>query len=160
MQKLSVLRIAYWGPKGAMQVGQLIVHIDVAADYLKIFQQFFQEHFPFGSVRAIDYFFHDDERYSSDPGIGSRVDLRSMEADNTSALCARYIVGTKIPSDHSSGVAVDFNPSKFNPWVKYTDETCTTPEIVVPAQAKQFADRSVYVKGMLTEETIKPILEV
>ncbi|MGF1807992.1 M15 family metallopeptidase, partial [Aliivibrio sifiae] len=85
--------------------GQIVV-LDAVAPYVDhIFTELYQQRFPIAQAKPI-------ENYSGD-------DIKSMDANNTSAFNYRPITGKSSLSLHAYGVAVDINPLQ-NPFVEFT----------------------------------------
>lgn len=126
-QYLVLVRVLYLGFDGDQHVGQLVVHRDIAADIVWIFQQLFLHGFPIASIVPIVAFGWSDER--------------SMAANNTSGLNYRYIAGTVRLSMHAYGLAIDINPWQ-NP--------CCSNGVWVPPGARY--DPSVL--GTITADSI------
>ena len=72
-------------------------------------------------------------------------DVRSMEANNTSCFNYRTKTSGSSLSAHARGMAVDVNPLQ-NPYVK--------GEVVEPAAAAEFADRSVDFAHKITDDDL------
>lgn len=90
---------------GKTATGQLVV-LDAVAPYVdRIFTELYQQRFPIAQAKPI-------ENYSGD-------DIKSMDANNTSAFNYRPITGKSSLSLHAYGVAVDINPLQ-NPFVEFT----------------------------------------
>ncbi|MEZ5225172.1 MAG: M15 family metallopeptidase [Acidimicrobiales bacterium] len=113
---------ARWG----QAVGELVVDAEVAEDIVAVFAELFAVAFPIESLRLVDDFGADD--------------LRSMQANNTSAFNCRFVAGTSTWSWHAFGRAIDLNPL-VNPYV--------TPNGIDPPEGSAYADRSQQVPGMI-----------
>ncbi len=107
-------------------IGELIVHERVAADVVGAFATLYEAKFPIESMRLIDDFDADD--------------IRSMQANNTSAFNCRFVAGTDNWSWHAYGLAIDINPL-INPYVK--------PDGVSPPEGAAYTDRSLGTAGMI-----------
>jgi hypothetical protein len=106
LDNLRYLEIKYWNFKGDTDIGELIVHEDVANSITNIFKELYAIKYPIKQMKLVSNFH------------GS--DWKSIEADNTSALNCRKITGNKKKwSNHAYGKAVDINPIE-NPYVSKT----------------------------------------
>ena len=127
---LRELRLPYHDFNGETRTGTLIVHKDVAAEVVEIFDQLFQKGFPIERMEPVDDFGASDDR--------------SMDANNTSAFNCRDVTG--VPgkfSNHSWGRAIDINPLT-NPYVK--------GDKVLPPAGRKFLDRTKdYPGGILSD---------
>lgn len=101
--KLELIDVRYVGFDGRMHRGQLLLHQKIAGEVTTIFEELYQQRFPVYSCIPVSQFGWSDDR--------------SMEANNTSAFNYRFIKGSRIPSMHGRGLAIDLNPL-FNPQVK------------------------------------------
>jgi D-alanyl-D-alanine carboxypeptidase len=125
--ELSYLRLPYFGFDGAVHQGELVVHREVAAEVIPIFEALFEQHFPIEKMRLIDDYAGDDDA--------------SMADNNTSAFNCRFVPGKPgVFSKHSSGHAVDVNP-RINPMMVGT--------AVFPPSAAAFVDRRMTAPGLI-----------
>lgn len=103
--RLKNVTFKHYDFKGKTATGQLVV-LDAVAPYVdRIFTELYQQRFPIAQAKPI-------ENYSGD-------DIKSMDANNTSAFNYRPITGKSSLSLHAYGVAVDINPLQ-NPFVEFT----------------------------------------
>ena len=102
LDELRVVRATHLGFDGAVRVGRLIVHREVAEDVLSVLRRLYAARFPIRRMVPVDAY--------------GASDFRSIEADNTSAFNCRYVEGTSRWSEHAYGRAIDFNPIE-NPYV-------------------------------------------
>ena len=72
-------------------------------------------------------------------------DLKSMQANNTSAFYARKVAGTDRWSNHSFGCAIDINPL-FNPYSSPKSK-------VIPVQAEPYLNRKLNIPGMILKDS-------
>ena len=126
IRDLRLLRLDYWGFRGDIRHGRLIVHEDQARKVKRVFRKLFNRGFRIRRMSLID-------RYDG-------RDRRSMNANNTSAFNCRFVAGTTRWSQHAYGRAVDINPIQ-NPYVDGS--------YVSPAAGAPFADRTKHRKGMI-----------
>jgi peptidoglycan LD-endopeptidase CwlK len=129
--QLCLLEVEYYSTDSKLHRGQIILHQSVKEDIIEIFQLIKQTKFPVKKVIPIVKY-----KWSDDA---------SMEDNNTSAFCYRFIAGTTKLSKHSFGKAIDINPF-FNP-VVYPDGT------ISPKNAKY--DKKA--QGTFTEDS--PIVQ-
>ncbi len=100
IDSLCLLNVRYYSTDGRVHSGQLVINKSVKSDVEHIFNMMFEKKFVVKKVVPIvKYGWSDD---------------KSMEDNNTSAFCYRFVAGTKRLSNHSFGRAVDINPF-FNP---------------------------------------------
>ena len=99
---LRYLRMTYMDFDGEDQVGELIVHKDVASDMISILKELYDIGYPIKQMKLVSDFGADD--------------WQSIEADNTSAFNCRNATGSKSWSRHSYGKAIDINPIS-NPYI-------------------------------------------
>ena len=125
-EALRLVRVQYRGFDGAVQLGELIVHTELADEVVAIFAEIFAAGFPIESMRRIDEFAADDNA--------------SMAANNTSAFNYRVVEGTSQLSQHALGRAIDINPVQ-NPWLRAGR--------VDPPAGREYLDRSHTRPGML-----------
>lgn len=123
---LRILTLNYWGFDGSIRVGQLMVHNDVAQDVVNVFNKLFDVRYPVHRVNLV-------EEYDAS-------DLKSMQADNTSAFNCRIVPGSSTWSQHAYGRAIDLNPFE-NPEVRNGN--------IDPPQAARYVDRTLSDRGMI-----------
>lgn len=122
--KLRYVKVLHINFKGEIQLGEIVCHADIAADLVSIFRELYRASYPIARMVLIDNY--------------GAQDRASMEANNTSCFNYRTIAGTRKPSAHSRGRAVDINPL-YNPCVKSrTDGTLR----VDPEKGRRYADRT------------------
>ncbi|OBK30687.1 peptidase M15 [Mycobacterium asiaticum] len=139
--QLRRVEVNYLGFDGLTHRGQLVVHEDLAADVVAIFEQLYQQGYPVDKMRTVDQYPDADDELS-------------MEDNNTSAFNCRLIPGTDEWSPHAYGRAIDLNPL-INPCLyvsgyfeprnaaAYLDRTRTDPGLIHggdPAE-RVFTDR-------------------
>jgi poly-gamma-glutamate synthesis protein (capsule biosynthesis protein) len=134
---LRYVQLSYVGFDGAAYQGELVLHEDVAADVVGVFERLYDTRFPIRRMRLVD-----------DYG-GS--DARSMAANNTSAFNCRRTTGGSSWSEHSYGRAVDINPVQ-NPYVYRGD--------VQPPRGASYVDRSPLREGMVTRAVRRAFRQV
>ena len=127
-QQLRRVDVNYIGFDGQTHRGDLIVHEDLAAEVIAIFDQLVQLRYPVEKVRTVDNY----------PGADDEL---SMEDNNTSAFNCRDIPGTGSWSQHAFGRAIDLNPL-LNPEIDRTGA-------IQPKNAAPYLDRSRIDPGLL-----------
>lgn len=123
---LRLLRLDYWGFKGLVKRGRLIVHEREAGRIRRVFRRLFDVRYPIRRMRLIDAYRASDDR--------------SLRANNTSAFNCRFVAGTSRWSMHAFGLAIDINPVQ-NPYVAGSR--------VSPPAGAAYVDRSRRAKGMI-----------
>ncbi|RMI04699.1 M15 family metallopeptidase, partial [Cellulomonas triticagri] len=103
---------------GGTAQGELVVHADVAASVVAVFEDLYALGYPVRSMRLVDDFGGSDDA--------------SMAADNTSAFNCRPISRGTGWSEHAYGRAIDLNPVE-NPYVRGT--------LVLPPEGAPYASR-------------------
>ena len=126
---LRYLRVGYWAPDGSSQVGELVVHADVAPTVGTIFGALYAARFPVTRMRLVDDYGGSDDA--------------SVAADNTSAFNCRAATGSTNWSQHAFGRAIDVNPIE-NPYIG------SSGAIDQPA-SEPYRDRAVDRPGMFVE---------
>ncbi len=126
--RLRRVEINYIGLDGQTRRGELIVHEDLVAEVIGIFEQLRQLRYPIEKMRTVDHY----------PGADDEL---SMEDNNTSAFNCRDIPGTGQWSLHAYGRAIDLNPL-LNP---YIDDTGAFQ----PKNAAPYLDRNRTDPGLL-----------
>jgi len=102
LNDLRYLQISHIDFHGRTKQGEMVVHKEVAAEVVHLFEELYEAGYPVRQMRLV-----------SDFG-GS--DWQSIEADNTSAFNCRHATGSKKWSRHSYGKAIDLNPIE-NPYI-------------------------------------------
>ncbi|MEJ2105446.1 MAG: M15 family metallopeptidase [Ignavibacteriaceae bacterium] len=108
LENLELITVEYYGFDGLLHEGQLVVNKKVIDDIKEIFNFIKETEFPINKVVPISQYDWSDEK--------------SMHDNNTSAFNYRFISGTRVISEHASGLAIDINPLQ-NPYVK--NNICT-----------------------------------
>lgn len=122
-----MLRVSYWNYSGKPVIGTLIVDAKLAPELSAIFHELYRHKFLIDRMDPVEDFAGDD--------------VRSMEANNTSAFNCRDITGQKGKfSNHSWGRAIDINPLT-NPYVKGAR--------VLPEAGRAYLDRTTAHPGSI-----------
>lgn len=121
-EELRYVRVLHVDASGGTLVGELVVHRNVAADIIDIFEQLYEASYPVHKMHLVDDYDADDDASCAD--------------DNTSCFNYRVVAGTSTLSNHAYGLAIDISPFE-NPY-------CIPSEgFVAPAAAGRYADRSL-----------------
>lgn len=136
--RLRLLDIKHIDFDGNTNSGQLLVLDSVAEQVISIFKELYDLRFPIDSILLIDEFEGDD--------------VRSMEANNTSAFNSRKVMGTNRWSSHAFGLAIDVNTVQ-NPYIRIQEETSSAK--IYPSAGVNYVNRNSRKKGMV--EAIVPI---
>lgn len=126
--RLRRVEIDHLGMDARIHRGELIVHEDLVAEVIEIFQQLREVRYPIEKMRTPDHYPRAD-------------DEMSMRDNNTSAFNCRDIPGTGQWSLHAYGRAIDINPL-LNPYIDSTGE-------FQPANAAPYLDRNRIDPGLL-----------
>lgn len=128
LEDLRLVTVSHWGYDGGVHTGELVVHVDHAADILAVMEELFATRYPMERMELVDVYGGDDDA--------------SMAANNTSAFNCREVAGRPgVWSQHAYGLAIDVNPL-VNPYVRADGK-------VVPPQGASFTDRSRPVPGLI-----------
>lgn len=120
LSTLRAVQVKYINFAGETKIGTLVVHKKIAKKTAQIFYELYQIKYPIQRINMID-------KYGAD-------DMKSMEANNTSAFNYRLIAGSNQLSNHGKGLAIDINP-RINP--------CVRKGKVEPANGKVYKNRNV-----------------
>lgn len=120
LDRLTLLRLGYWGFDHGVHHGELVVNESAAASLAYAFRLLFAARFPIRRMQVVDDFGGDDEQ--------------SMLAGNTSAFNCRIVPGTAAWSQHAYGLAADINPFE-NPEVSNGDVALSTLGATRPRHA-------------------------
>jgi len=99
---LRYLKLTYVDFEGLDQIGELIVHKNIANDIVHVMEALYTMRYPIYKMQLVSDHKGDD--------------WQSIEAGNTSAFNCRKATGSKKWSKHSYGRAIDINPIE-NPYV-------------------------------------------
>jgi len=103
LENLRLVNVYYYGFDDKLHKGQLVVHKEAVLNVIEIFEFIRESRFPIGKVVPISKYGWSDEK--------------SIQDNNTSAFNYRFISGTRVISNHASGLAIDINPM-MNPYIK------------------------------------------
>ena len=110
LSSLRYLKLLHYNFEGQIQIGELVVSLDVQEDLFQIFKELFEAKYQIQSMYLVDNY------WTGDPDT---TDSASIEVNNTSAFCYREITGGGKLSNHAYGKAIDINPQQ-NPYVSYS----------------------------------------
>lgn len=127
-RRLRRVEINYIGFDGQTHRGELIVHADLVAEVVAIFEQLHQLRYPIEKMQTVDHYPAADDELS-------------MQDNNTSAFNCRDIPGTGRWSQHAYGRAIDVNPL-LNPFIDSTGA-------FQPRTAAPYLDRNRTDPGLL-----------
>ena len=137
LESLRYLTIPYYNFEHQIQLGEMIVNVDIQNDVINIFKELFKNEYEIKSMRLID-------DYWGEGGDGNNADNNSVEDNNTSCFCYRTVTGGENISNHGYGRAIDINPQQ-NPYVdngeishvnaeQYVDRFCGDPHVIVASE--------------------------
>ena len=113
----TLLNIPFCDFEGAMRVGQLVLHRELAVEVAELFRLLLIARFPIGQMVPVVVFEWSDDA--------------SMEVNNCSAFNYRVKVGKTELSAHATGRALDINPRQ-NPYI--------SGALILPPEARYDAD--------------------
>ncbi|WP_238950418.1 M15 family metallopeptidase [Mycobacterium sp. IDR2000157661] len=126
--RLRRVEIDHLGMDARIHRGELIVHEDLVAEVIEIFERLREVGYPIEKMRTPEYYPRADDELS-------------MRDNNTSAFNCRDIPGSGQWSLHAYGRAVDINPL-LNPYIDSTGA-------FQPANAAPYLDRNRIDPGLL-----------
>jgi hypothetical protein len=126
--RLRRIVLDHVGFDGRTHRGALIVHEELVAEVIAIFEQLRQLRYPIEKMRTVEHY----------PGADDEL---SMQDNNTSAFNCRDIPGTGRWSQHAYGRAIDVNPL-LNPFIDRTGA-------FQPRNAGPYVDRTRSDPGIL-----------
>ncbi|RAV17248.1 M15 family peptidase [Mycolicibacterium sp. GF69] len=129
-ERLRRVEIDHLGMDGQTHRGELIVHEDLVAEVVEIFEQLRHVRYPIERMRTPEHY----------PGADDEL---SMRDNNTSAFNCRDIPGTGNWSLHAYGRAIDINPL-INPYID-------SAGAFQPANAAPYLDRNRIDPGLLRD---------
>jgi hypothetical protein len=138
---LRRVEIDYVGFDGQIHRGAMIVHQDLVAEVIAIFEELRRLRYPIEKMQTVEHYLRADDELS-------------MRDNNTSAFNCRDIPGTGRWSQHAYGRAIDLNPL-VNPYIDrrgayqprnagpYLDRNRTDPGLLHDGDAavRAFTDR-------------------
>ena len=117
LEDLRYVKLLHRNYQSQPQVGELIVNNAIADDIIEIFMELYRQNYQICSMHLIDDYW---------VGDGEKSDYKSIDADNTSAFCYRYVTGSDSNlSKHAYGCAIDLNPME-NPYVRVQEDGSRT----------------------------------
>ncbi|WP_193048017.1 M15 family metallopeptidase [Mycolicibacterium baixiangningiae] len=127
-ERLRRVELNHLGFDGRTHRGELVVHEQVVAQVIEIFEHLYRLGYPIAKMRTVEHY----------PGADDEL---SMRDNNTSAFNCRGIPGSQSWSYHAYGRAIDLNPL-LNPYIGRSGA-------VEPANAGPYADRGRTDPGIL-----------
>ncbi|MGV0718610.1 M15 family metallopeptidase [Mycolicibacterium sp. XJ662] len=127
-ERLRRVEIDHIGFDDQIHRGELIVHEDLVAEVVEIFEELYRLHYPIEKMHTV-------ERYPN------ADDELSMRDNNTSAFNCRDIPGSGQWSWHAYGRAIDLNPL-INPYIDSAGD-------FQPDNAEVYLDRNRIDPGLL-----------
>jgi hypothetical protein len=127
-ERLRRVELNYLGFDGGTHRGALVVHEDLVASVIDVFERLYALGYPIAKMQTVDTY----------PGADDEL---SMADNNTSAFNCRGIPGSSSWSEHAYGRAIDLNPL-LNPYIDRTGA-------FQPANAGPWVDRSRTDPGVL-----------
>lgn len=137
LEDLRYLKVLHYNYDHEIQVGEMIVNVQIADRMCRIFRELFEAEYEIESMRLIDDYW---------TGDGNESDEASIQENNSSAFCYRTIAGKQTLSNHAYGLAVDINPLQ-NPYVVYANGV----PVQYPQYSSQFVARTSKAKHVITE---------
>ncbi len=136
LENLRYLQIKHYDFKGGTDIGELIVHVDVANSVIKIFEELYAMKYPIKQMKLVSDF--------------QGNDFQSIKADNTSGLNCRKITGNKNKwSNHAYGKAIDINPIE-NPYISRKGHISHKDSLKyrrrIHEGTEKFSDRAILLK--------------
>lgn len=122
LAELRYIKVLHKDFEGRTKLGEMICNRAVADELVGIFCRLYLAGYPIERMVLVD-------EYDAD-------DVRSMEANNSSAFNYRTVAGSAKISKHGLGLAVDINPL-YNPYVKVSGGR----SVVSPEAGRPYADR-------------------
>lgn len=135
LKDLRYLRLKHLDFRGKTNIGEMIVHKDVALEVVEIFEELYDIGYPIRQMKLVSEY------------KGS--DWQSIEADNTSAFNCRNATGSKTWSKHSYGKAIDLN-SIENPYISRKGHISHKASLQYRKRVHQkesYADKAVLLKN-------------
>jgi len=127
LEDLSYITMPYWGFDQQVHQGEMLIHSDVAADVVSVFEKIYAARFPIEEMRVIS--------------LSDRDSPATGDQNVTSGFTCRTIVGTStVWSEHSKGIAIDINPF-HNPYLR--------GDALFPELAEAYLDRDNARPGMI-----------
>lgn len=121
-EDLQYVRVLYYDFEGAVKVGEMIVHKDIAQKVENVFYDLFTHHYPIGKIILPDAYASLADAYADNDTVALSFEL-DEENDRTS---------------HATGYAIDLNPL-YNPLIKDNGSSIS----VYPMEAQLYLDRTV-----------------
>lgn len=130
LDDLRLIRVTHWGFDDQVHQGELVVAGEHTAVYVDVLRTAFEASWPIERMEPVS-------EYGGD-------DVRSMDANNTSAFNCRAITGGTRYSEHSYGHAIDLNPLR-NPYISRSGN-------VQPDGGQAYVDRDAEFAGKIAAD--------
>ena len=111
LDDLRYLKLLHYNFEHQIQVGELIVSVELDGEFLEIFLELFYKEYEIQSMFLVDDYW---------TGDAITTDDASIAVNNTSAFSYRIVPESGNLSRHAFGKAIDINPRQ-NPYVEYYD---------------------------------------
>ena len=130
LDDLRLIRATHWDFEGQVRQGELVVAGEHTAVFVDVLRTAFEVSWPIERMEPVS-------QYDGD-------DVRSMDANNTSAFNCRAITGGTRYSEHSYGHAIDLNPLR-NPYISRSGN-------VQPEGGRAYVDRDAEFLGKIAAD--------
>ncbi len=139
-EDLRYILVLHKDKEGNIHQGEMVVHKRIAEDVLDIFEKLYDANYPIERMVLPDNYRADDEIM--------------MRDNNSSCFNFRFISHTNKVSKHGLGMAVDIN-TLYNPYHKLvTQEDGSIKEVLEPATAGPYLDRSLDFDYKITQNDL------
>lgn len=149
LSDIKYVQVLHKNFKGQTQVGELIVHKDLAVGVIKAFKELYYADYQIEKMYLIEHYWDKAAEIAGSTerdSVLKELDVVSMSDNNTSAFCHRRITGGKGWSNHAFGKAIDINPL-YNPYVTSSGE-------VSPPNGKPYANRDSGMYHMILKDDV------
>lgn len=136
--QLRLLQVDHYNFTNHVLTGEIVTHVRMAENVIKIFKELFRLKFPIDKIKLIDEYNGNDEL--------------SMSDNNSSCFNYRNIQHSDMLSIHSYGLAIDINPLQ-NPFIIIDNDNYDIK--VYPRKSLEFLNRHNQRLGM-----VEPIVDI
>lgn len=141
IEDLRYLKVLHYNYDHQIQVGEMIVNVQLAEEVCNIFRELFENEYEIYSMYLVDNFW---------TGDGDSSDYASIDVNNTSCFNYREQTGGGALSNHAYGCAIDLNPME-NPYVVYDGDT---PVEWAHSNADPYIDRNSGAEHVITHDDV------
>lgn len=141
IEDLRYLKVLHYNYDHQIQVGEMIVNVQLAEEVCNIFHELFENEYEIYSMYLVDNFW---------TGDGDSSDYASIDVNNTSCFNYREQTGGGALSNHAYGCAIDLNPME-NPYVVYDGDT---PVEWAHSNADPYIDRNSGAEHVITHDDV------